>query len=111
MLHRLANHKDYIKRLLEKGYAISIDSNYLVVRDIPYLDGQRNLKIGAIVSKLIFIDPDHVRLEDHQVFFCGLHPCGVSGVQTKNLGGGLATLQLAANDIVVERSFSNKPKT
>ena len=111
MLHRLANHNDDIKRLLEKGYAISIDSNYLVVRDIPYLDEQRNLKIGAIVSKLIFIDPDHVRLEDHQVFFCGSHPCEVSGAQIKNLGGGLATLQLAANDIVVERSFSNKPKT
>jgi len=98
--------------LLEKGYAISIDSNYLVVRDIPYLDEHLTLiKDGAIVSKLTFIDPDHVRLEDHQIFFCGSHPCEVTGEQIKNLGGGVTTLQLAAKDIVVERSFSNKPKT
>jgi hypothetical protein len=111
MLHLLANHNDDIKRLLEKGYAISIDSNYLVVRDIPYLNEQRTLKIGAIVSKLVFIDTDHVSLEDHQIFFCGSHPCEVNGSPIKNLGGGLTTLHLAANDVVVERSFSNKPLT
>jgi molybdopterin/thiamine biosynthesis adenylyltransferase len=111
MLHSLVNHNDDIRWLLEKGYAISLDSNYLVVRDIPYLDEQGNLKTGAIVSKLIFTDPDHVRLEDHQIFFCGSHPCEVNGSPIKNLGGGETALQLVAKDVVVERSFSNKPLT
>jgi len=109
MLHRLANHNDDIRRLLEKGYAISFDSNYLVIRDVPYLDENKALKTGAIVSKLVFVDLDHVTLEDHAIFFCGSHPHEVDGTPIKNLGGGETTLALLATDIKVERSFSNKP--
>lgn len=109
MLHRLANHNDDIRRLLEKGYAISFDSNYLVIRDVLYLDDDMALKTGAIVSKLVFTDLDHVVLEDHSIFFCGSHPNEIDGTQIKNLGGGPTSLALAARDIKVERSFSNKP--
>jgi ThiF family len=111
MLLQLANHNDDIRMLLEKGYAISFDSNYLVVRDTPYLDENKALKTGAIVSKVVFTDRDHVVLEDHQIFFCGSHPCEIDGTLIKNLGGGTATLALEATDIIVERSFSNKPSS
>jgi hypothetical protein len=109
MLHQLASHNDDIRRLLEKGYAISFDSNYLVIRDVPYLDENKALKIGAIVSKLVFVDLDHVKLEDHAIFFCGSHPHEIDGIPIKNLGGGETPLALIATDIKVERSFSNKP--
>ena len=36
MLIELANHNDDIRRLLDKGFALRYDSEYLVVRDIPY---------------------------------------------------------------------------
>lgn len=111
MLHQLASHNDDIRRLLEKGYAVSIDSNYLVVRDILYLDHEKSLKKGALVTKLVFIDSTHVKLEDHQVFFCGTPPHEVTGVPIPNLGGGATTLALESKDISVERSFSNKPFT
>lgn len=110
MFHQLVSHNEDIGRLVEKGYALAFDSNYLVIRDIPYLDKDKNLKIGAFVSKLVFIDQTHVQLEDHQMFFCGSHPCELDGSIVGNLGGGPTTLQLAAADLVVERSFSNKPK-
>ena len=109
MSSTLANHNEDIKQLIDKGYALSIDSNYLVIRDIPYLDGDKCLKVGAIVSKLIFIDQEHVKLEDHQIFFCGSHPCQLDGSPIRNLGGGPTNLQLASEDLVVQRSFSNKP--
>jgi len=109
MLNLLANHNDDIKRLLAKGYAMYIDSNYLVVRDIPYLDSNNNLQIGAIVSILVFTDNEHVIQQDHQIFFCGSHPCQLDGTLIRNLGGGQTTLHLASTDIVVQRSFSNKP--
>lgn len=109
MLSTLANHNEDIKLLVEKGYAVSIDSNYLVIRDIPYLDEKKKNHIGAIASKLIFIDQDHIKQEDHQIFFCGAHPCGADGKPIRNLGGGLTTLQLDSPDLKVQRSFSNKP--
>nr|WP_233286062.1 ThiF family adenylyltransferase [Bradyrhizobium brasilense] len=85
------------------------DSEYLVVRDIPYLDANKALQIGAIVTKLVFVDKLHVEQQDHQIFFAGSVPHGLDGNPVPNLGGGGASLPLQKTDVVVERSFSNKP--
>ncbi|RIH63438.1 ThiF family adenylyltransferase [Mariniphaga sediminis] len=105
----LVNHNQDIRQLYEKGYALSVDSGYLAIRDIPYLDEKKNLQIGAIVSKLVYVDEKKVKQEDHQIFFCGTHPCQLDGSLIRNLGGGPTKLQLVSADIVVQRSFSNKP--
>lgn len=112
MFQKLVNHNDDIKRLVDRGYAVGFDSNYLIVRDIPYLDGQRQLQLGAIVTKLEFKDNEHVVQQDHQIFFTGGVPHGLDGQPIRNLGGGTCSLALsdAAKDLVVQRSFSNKPK-
>jgi hypothetical protein len=112
MLRELANHNDDIRCLLEKGYALAFDSNYLIVRDIPYLSERRELKIGSIVCKLKTADNVHFEQEDHQIFFAGSAPCALDGSTIPNFGGGPARLALssASKDVVVERSFSNKPK-
>jgi hypothetical protein len=112
MFQRLVNHNDDIRRLVEKGYAVAFDSNYLVIRDIPYLDKEGDLQSGAFVTKLKFIDQNRVAQEDHQVFFAGGHPCQLDGTPIANLGGGPTPLALSEKcaDVVVERSFSNKPK-
>jgi hypothetical protein len=109
---KLVSHNDDIRQLVEKKYAVGFDSNYLIVRDIPYLDSQRSLRIGAIVTKLVFVNQEKVIQEDHQVFFAGGVPHGLDGKPIPNLGGGACALALseAAKDVVVERSFSNKPK-
>lgn len=109
MLIELANHNDDIRRLLEKGYALRYDSGYLVVRDIPYLDSHLARQVGAFVTKLVPIDKVRVKQEDHQVFFAGSAPYGLDGKPITNLGGGAASLPLSKTDVVVERSFSNKP--
>jgi hypothetical protein len=110
MLSTLVSHNNDIKQLVDKGYAVSVDSNYLVVRDIPYLDSNGGLRVGAIVSKLKFVDAVQVKPEDHQIFFCGTHPCQLDGTPIANLGGGVSKIPLVSTDITVERSFSNKPR-
>ena len=113
MFQKLVNHNDDLRRLVERGYAVAFDSNHLVVRDIPYLDSEIQLQQGAIVAKLAFIDQERVTQTDHQVFFAGSAPYGLHGKPIPNLGGGHAQLALseASKDVVVERSFSNKPKS
>lgn len=108
----LVNHNDDIRRLVEKGYAVAFDSSYLIVRDIPYLDAQRKLQIGAIVTKLVFTDENRVVQDDHQIFFAGSVPYNLDGTPIPNLGGGATQLALseASKDVVVQRSFSNKPR-
>lgn len=109
MIATLAKYNEDIDKLLKKGYALSLDNNYLVVRDIPYIDNVGNLQIGAIVSTLVFVDKQRVRTQDHQIFFCGSHPHELDGQSIKNLGGGKTTVNLKSEDLVVQRSFSNKP--
>lgn len=113
MFHQLVSRNEDLQRLVEKGYAVAFDSNYLVVRDIPYLDSDGKLQIGAIVTKLEFIDQERVTQTDHQVFFAGSVPYGLDGKPIPNLGGGPTQLALseASKDVVVQRSFSNKPTT
>ena len=110
MLIELVNHNDDVRRLLEKGYALRVDGPHLVVRDIPYLDNQLALQIGAIVSKLVFIDKVRVQQDNHQVYFAGSVPHGLNGQPIPNLAGGPTTMTLSKTDVVVQRSFSNKPE-
>jgi Domain of unknown function (DUF6791)/ThiF family len=112
MFHQLVSRNDDIRRLVEQGFAVAFDSNYLVIRDIPYLDSECQLQIGAIVAKLEFIDQELVTQTDHQIFFAGSIPHGLDGKPIPNLGGGPTQppLSEASKDVVVQRSFSNKPK-
>jgi hypothetical protein len=109
MLFQLASHNPDIQKLIDRGYALRIDSNFLVVRDIPYLDAEGNLCWGAIVTALKDIDGTRVEPFDHQVFFAGCVPYGLDGKPIPSLGGGAANVTLAKTDVVVQRSFSNKP--
>jgi molybdopterin/thiamine biosynthesis adenylyltransferase len=112
MYRQLANHNDDIRRLVEKGYAVAVDSaNYLIVRTISYLNSKGALCWGAFVAKLVYTTPEKVRQENHQVFFAGSHPHNIDGTPIKNIGVSNTTLALseAAADVVVTCQLSNKP--
>jgi len=113
MFQKLVSLNSDLKLLVDKGYAVAIDStNHLVIRDIPYLDSKGEMRIGAIVAKLKFIDNERFEQQDHQIYFAGEMPYGLNGNSLPNLGGGACSIKLSqmCGDVVVQRSFSNKPK-
>lgn len=112
MSSELVSHNPDLRRLVDKGFAIAFDSNYIVVRDIPYLDQELQLQVGAIVTKFVDVDGKKIIQDDHQIFFAGSHPHGLDGRPIPNLAGGPTPLTLSesSRDVVVQRSFSNKPK-
>lgn len=112
MFQKLVSRNPDLARLVERGYAVAFDQGYLVVRDIPYLDSAGNLQMGAIVSKLVAVDSEVMQQQDHQIYFAGSHPYDLQGVPIPNMGGGSTSIILASehSDVVVQRSFSNKPK-
>ena len=113
MFQKLVSHNDDIKRLVDKGYAVAFDSNCMVIRDIPYLDSQQSVQIGAIVTKLVFKDQEHVTQDNHQIYFSGSSPHNLDGKPIPYIGDVRHTLRLseACNDVVVQRAFSNKPRS
>jgi len=114
MFQQLISHNDDIRQLVERGYAVALDGNhYLVVRDIPYLDNTLKLNTGAIVMKFVDVGQGRIKQDDHQIFFAGSIPHSLDGKPIPNLGGGATTFALseASKDVIIQRSFSNKPKT
>ncbi len=113
MFQRLASRNEDLRRLGEKGYAVAVDGAHLIIRDIPYLDSTGALQWAAFVAKLVFVDDVRVQQDDHQIYFSGTTPHNIDGSTVANLGGGPHQLILGSNsiDVVVQRSFSNKPRT
>lgn len=111
MYQKLVSRNPDIAALVAKGYAVAFDSNFLVVRHIPYIDHTGACQTGAFVTVLEFIDQERVKQVDHQVYFAGGVPYGLDGRPIPNLGGGATKVVLSERcaDVVVERSFSNKP--
>lgn len=111
MFQKLVSRNEDLKKLVDRGYSLSFDSGYLVVRDIPYLDSNKQLQTAAFISKMIFKDVETVAQDNHQVFFTGSSPCDINGLLIQNLGDCPASLALSgkASDLVVQRQFSNKP--
>src|SRR4051812_32877180 len=102
MSRKLVSRNEDLGRLLEKGYAVGFAGGYLVVRDIPYLDGSGELRVGALVTKLVDTGQDRVQQDDHQVFFAGDVPYELDGKPIRNLGGGATGLHLpGCPDVVV----------
>lgn len=111
MFQKLVSHNDDLARLVRRGYATAFDSNCLIVRDVPYLDEKGQLLTGALVAKLEFVDQERVIQTDHQVYFAGGVPHDAGGRPIANLGGSTCGFPLseACADVIVQRSFSNKP--
>jgi len=83
------------------------------VRDIPYLDSELRLQWGAMVSKLVAVDRDAVKAENHQIWWAGSRPHGLDGQPVRGLGGGAAELTVLSEkskDLVVQYRFSHKIK-
>lgn len=111
LFQKLVSHNKDLERLVKKGFAVGFDVGLLIIRDIPYLDEQKGLQWGAIVAKLVDIDGTRVQQDDHQIYFAGSVPHDIDGTPVSNLGGGAHNLPLSPEitDVVVQRSFSNKP--
>lgn len=113
MFQKLVSHNEDLRRLVDKGYAIAFDGPHLIVRDIPYLDAAGALHWAAFVAKLVFVDDVRVVQDDHQIYFSGGVPHNLDGSPVQNLAGGPHTMALSKSveDVVVQRSFSNKPRS
>lgn len=110
---KLVSRNQDIAKLVEKGYAITFDSGWMILRDIPYLDQQGALHWGAIATKLVPVDATGlVTQEDHTILFAGGHPCGLDRQPIPAIDAGPHQLELSSkcSDVVIQRRFSNKPR-
>ncbi len=109
MSRKLFSRNEDLQRLREDGYFVQIvDEKFLVVRQVPYVNEQREVALGALVTPLELAgDVTRKPVSDHQVYFDGDYPCDASGVKM-NLGGE-GTKREIGPGLFVRHHFSRKP--
>ncbi|MBI4220651.1 MAG: ThiF family adenylyltransferase [Chloroflexi bacterium] len=108
MSQRLINRSADLKRLQDEGYDVEIRSGYLLLKDVPYVNGTREVKFGILVSELTLAGDVTARPGNHVARFIGSHPCNKDGSEIAKIKHNSQEERLAA-DLVVHHSFSSKP--
>ena len=101
MSQQLINHSPDLKRLRDEGYEIEVRGGYLLIHHIPYVDQNKQIQVGVLVSTL-----DNI--QDHVIFFTGENPCEIDGTVITAIQH-INNSSVLNNTITVNRSFSNKP--
>ncbi|MCB9924347.1 MAG: ThiF family adenylyltransferase [Planctomycetaceae bacterium] len=110
MSQRLVNLNPDLSRLREAGYDIAIgEGNNLLVRDVPYVNSQKEVKRGILVSDLDLAGDSTVPPRDHVVFFVGDFPCNVDG--TPIAGVSKNTNKAYGEHLLPNHQISRKPTT
>jgi hypothetical protein len=109
MSQQLISHSPDLKRLRDEGYEIEVRGGYLLIHHIPFVNQNKIIQFGILVSTLTLISGNRTgKPDNHVIHFIGDNPCGVDGkvitaIQHSN------TTNVLNNQITVSRSFSNKP--
>jgi tRNA A37 threonylcarbamoyladenosine dehydratase len=97
-----------LKRLRDEGYFIQIVGGFLVMREVPYVNAQRHVLRGTLISSLTMAG-DVTRTPDtHVAYFNGEYPCGADGKPIHQISHQSGDLNLG-NGVTAKHSFSSKP--
>lgn len=68
-----------IKRLSDNGYEVEVKNGHLAVHSVPYVNSDRQVKTGIIITDLNENVGELLPQKDHQVWFVGEYPCYSTG--------------------------------
>ncbi len=97
-----------LKQLRDEGYDVNVITGYLLVRDVPYVNANREVKRGVLISVLKVNNDVALPPKDHQAKWFGDHPCNEDGTLIEGLGSSTNSLKIG--DMEVGWNFSCKPK-
>jgi len=109
MSQRLIDHSPDLKKLRDEGLHIEVRDGILLVYGIPYVNSECKIKYGTLVSSLDLAANKTVKPQDHVISFIGEYPCNKDGSPIKQIQHQSERKTLK-DDIVVDHSFSNKPR-
>ena len=108
MPQQLISRSPDLKHLRDDGYDIEVRAAHLLVKNVPYVNSTREIKLGTLVSELTLAGDATAAPSTHVAMFIGDHPCHKDGSeigQIKYQSGN----QKLAEDLVIQHSFSSKP--
>ena len=110
MSQPLISRSPHLLRLRNEGYNLDTRESYLLVRDVPYVNAQRQVCKGVLVMALNLTADVAISPGDHTAHFIGDCPCDSQGRPLEQIINSSGTNQLMS-DLVVNHFFSAKPKS
>lgn len=109
MSHQLIDRSADLKQLRDEGYDIEIIDGYLVLRDVPYVNSNKEIARGILISKLTLANDTTASPDDHVMHFAGAYPCHQDGSPIERIRNGDVALKIG-DAIVANHTFSAKPQ-
>ena len=80
MQHQLISLSPDLKQIRDEGYEIEINGGYICIHHIPYLNSNKEIMYGTLVTSLNLATPTLAASpQDHTMYFCGEQPCHFTG--------------------------------
>ena len=108
MLQKLLAHSPDLQKLVAEGYELEVRGPFALVHHVPYVNEQKEIKYGVLVSSLTLSGNATKKPDTHVIHFIGDQPCDKEGKQITALLHAQQNRNLGQN-IYINRSFSNKP--
>jgi len=98
-----------LKRLRDEGYFVQIRGGFLVMREVPYVNAQREVRTGTLISSLTMAGDETRTPDTHVVHFDGDFPCRCDGTPIQQISHQTGDFNLG-HGLKAKHSFSSKPE-
>lgn len=105
---RLISHSPDLQRLHDDGYEVEVRSGYLLVGHVPYVDEDRAVRFGTLVSELTLAGDVTAAPSSHVAMFSGATPCDRDGHPLDKVINSSSRQDLG-DGVVIDHTFSSKP--
>ncbi|WP_082033780.1 ThiF family adenylyltransferase [Pseudomonas sp. PI1] len=97
-----------LTRLREEGYFTQFQGGFLVLREVPYVNSQKQVKLGTLVSALDLAGDMTRKPETHVIYWDGEFPCRADGTPLSEIKHQSGAFSLG-HGVTAQHSFSSKP--
>lgn len=109
MSQKLVDLNPDLVRLRDEGYSVEVRDAHLVVSDIPYVNAQKQVRRGVLVSELTMVGNKTQQPSTHVIQFAGDYPCTNEGKPIEAIRNQSQRQQIAPG-LFIDHAFSSKPK-
>ncbi|QEO09936.1 ThiF family adenylyltransferase [Protaetiibacter larvae] len=97
-----------LARLRAEGYDIAIADGHLLIRDVPYLDSARTVRLGVFACPLDLAGDTAAKPSTHVMKFSGDYPCDPAGQELEAIRH--SPISETIGGVAFTYSFSSKPR-
>ena len=108
MSQKLFNLNDDLRQLREAGYHVQIIAGFLVMKEVPYVNAQKCVRKGTLVTSLDLAGDNTRKPGCHVMHWDGEYPCKANGMPIDEIRHVTQHMDFG-HGITAEHSFSSKP--